>query len=170
MITTDRRIEHKLGKDYGIVPIHLEHKYSIKQLEDIYQRINDILYYFSYLYVGKDAREYLLTKIEECGNDLNNLNMPLAKVKRKEELLDKLRDMYLNVKKIPSYDSSNFFTLENKMAAFQVSKYLKEKKQGLTDEQKIKWLKNNKMFSLVYTPSESLKSVQDELLADYKID
>lgn len=169
MLTTEKRIEHKLGKEYGITPIHLEHKYSIKQLEDIYQRINDILFYFSYLYVGKDARQYLLTKIEECGKDLTNLNMPLAKVKRKEELLDKLRDVYVAVKKIPSYDSSNFDILEDKMSGYQVSKYLKEKKQGLTDEQKIKWLKNNKMFSLVYTPSESLKSVQNELLKEFEL-
>ena len=160
---------HQLGKDYGITPIKLENKYSTKEMDEILKDINDVLYFFSYLFIGKSAREYILNKLEDAGKKLNNYSPPIPKAQRKKELLEKLRELYRNVKKILPYDSPNFNNLELKMSGFLVAKFVKQKQQGLTVDDKLYWLKTINTFSQVYTPSESLISVNNELLNYFKI-
>lgn len=164
------RFTHKLGKDIGISPIHLKEKYSNKEIDQVLYNINDVLYFFNTLYINSKARQYIMDKLVEYGNDLNNINnftVGDKKIERKKELLKKMRELYSSLKSNYIFDDEYFNNLVEKMGKYRLSRFIKDKQNGLTDEQIWKYIRENKIFYEVYGQDKSVKSIQDELLKQY---
>lgn len=166
------RFNHSKGKDLGISPIHLENKYSNKEIDAVFYKVNDLLYFFCTLYISMEAKTYVIKKLIEYGNELNNINnftVGDRKIDRKKELLSKMRELYTNLKHNHIHNDDFFSDLVKSMGKYRLSKFLKDKEEGLTDEQIWKWIKENKIFTDVYGLDKSVKSIQDELLKPYTI-
>lgn len=161
----------KKFNEYGVTPIHLENKYSVKELDEVLKNINWLFFNFSYLYAGKRATEFLMNEIVDAGKKIKAINWPLSKgtndKSRKEELLRKLREIYQNLTLVQKIDDKNFDTLQDKMANFQVSKYLKAKENGMDDDAKLEWIKWLNTFTKAYKPNHNLISIQLELLKGF---
>ena len=166
------RFNHSTGKQLGISPIHLTEKYSNKEIDAVLYKVNDILYFFNTLYISMEAKTYILNKLKEYGNDLNNVNnftVGDRKIDRKKELLSKMREIYSSLKHTSIHNDEYFSNLIEKMGKYRLSRFLKDKESGLTDEQIWKWIKENKLFTDIYGQDKSVKSIQDELLKPYTI-
>ena len=74
----------KLGKDIDVMPIKLVNKYSTKELNELYLKINELLYFYSTLYITPKTQAYLINKIVEYGKQLKNITWPMNKGERKE--------------------------------------------------------------------------------------
>lgn len=167
------RFTHKLGKDIGISPIQLKEKYSNKEIDQVLYNINDLLYFFCTLYINTKALSYIINKLIEYGNDLNNINnftVGDKKIDRKKELQSKMRELYKKLKSesLNIHNDEYFNNLVEKMGKYRLSRFLKDKQNGLTDEQIWKYIKDNKIFYEVYGQDKSVKSIQDELLRKYE--
>lgn len=165
------RFNHSTGKQLGISPIHLENKYSNKEIDSVLYKVNDLLYFFCTLYISMEAKTYILNKLKEYGNDLNNVNnftVGDKKIDRKKELLSKMRELYINLKHQSIHNDDYFSDLVEKMGKYRLSRFLKDKEEGLTDEQIWKYIRENKIFADVYGQDKSVKSIQDELLRKYE--
>lgn len=160
---------YKKGNELGISPIKLDNKNSTKQLDELYYHINNILYYFSILYIDKQAQKYILDEIIDVGNRVKDISWPLAKGNRKAELLTKLREKYKEISSNSPIVDDSFFLIVDKMGKFQLSKFIKNKENGLNDEDKLKWLKNNKMFVKIYGYNSSIASISKEILKEFEI-
>lgn len=164
------RFTHKLGKDIGISPIHLKEKYSNKEIDQVLYNINDVLYFFNTLYINSKARQYIMDKLIEYGNDLNNINnftVGDKKIDRKKELLSKMRELYSSLKSNIIFDDEYFSNLVEKMGKYRLSRFIKDKESGKVDEWK--YIQENKLFVDVYGKNHSVKSIQDELFNKYSI-
>lgn len=164
------RYNHSTGKELGIYPIHLENKYSNKEIDTVLYKLNDLLYFFCTLYINTKALSYIINKLIEYGNDLNNINdftVGDKKIDRKKELQSKMRELYMNLKHQSIHNDEYFGNLIEKMGKYRLSRFLKDKQNGLTDEQIWKYIRENKMFYEVYGQDKSVKSIQDELLKQY---
>ena len=159
-------MEKKFFKDYGVEVIHLQNKYSVKELDDVLKELNWYFYRFSYLYAGRKAAEFLMKIIEEAGIKIKNITWPMSKGtgtnSRKEELLTKLRDIYKSIKFITDDDKE----LEEKVSKMQIAKYLKVKNE-LTIDDKLEWIKWLFIFSKAYTPNQKLIELQSEILKQF---
>lgn len=156
----------KLGKDLGISPLKFSNKYSTKELEELIKKLQDILYFFSTLYITQKAKDYLLEKLIEIGKATNDIVWPIEKGKRKEELRKKLTELYYSIKNYcPTNDYSKTCVFEWKMNQYLTSRFINEKKvAGMTDDFAIKWIKLIKQFFRIYGVNKCLKSCYDECL------
>lgn len=86
----------------------------------------------------------------------------------KNEIINKLRESYVKIREYNDYDSiKDNMSKEEKMSAYFVARFIKDKNEGLlTVEKRLKLIKDIKYFSNFYCISSSLESVQKELL-DY---
>ena len=166
-------MEIKRLKDLGINPIKLDSKYGNKEIDNILHKANDFLFFFNLLYITDTAKAYIQSQIKVFGTDLKNVSISLAQKSssRKEELRTKLLDIYqkLNSYYPPSDNDINVVGIVEKMNRMQVAMFLKEKKEGLDNEDKFKWLRKIQMFSNAYDVSDGLKSVNNEILDSFKI-
>ena len=108
-----------------------------------------------------------MQKLTEYGTELNSINnftVGDKKIDRKKELLSKMRNLYSSLKSTTIHNDEYFYLLVEKMGKYRLSKFIKDKETGLTDEQTWKYLKENKIFSEVYGVDKSVKSIQDEIL------
>lgn len=163
-------MSYSLGKDIGIAPIKLENKYSTKELNQIHLKVNELLYFYSTLFITDKAKEYLLEKIVQLGNELKTIDWPLSKGKRKEELRAKLGEVYkslLNYK--TNGDKDRLYMIESNMNKYLTSRFLKDKKLLLTDDVAFKWIKIIRQFALTYRVDSNLVSVQNECLEWLKV-
>ena len=78
------------------------------------------------------------------------------------ELYKKLKSESLNI-----HNDEYFNNLVEKMGKYRLSRFLKDKQNGLTDEITWKYIRENKIFYEVYGQDKSVKSIQDELLKQY---
>lgn len=166
------RYNHNTGKQLGISPIHLENKYSNKEIDSVLYKVNDLLYFFCTLYINTKALSYIINKLIEYGNDLNNINnftVGDKKIDRKKELQSKMRELYKKLKSesLNIHNDEYFNNLVEKMGKYRLSRFIKDKQNGLTDEQIWKYIRENKIFYEVYGQDKSVKSIQDELLKQY---
>lgn len=158
-------MSYSLGKDIGLMPIKLENKYSTKELNEIHLKANELFYFYSTLFITDKAKEYLLEKILQLGNELKNIDWPLSKGKRKEEFRTKLGEIYkslLNYK--TNGDKDRLYMIESNMNKYLTSRFLKDKKLLLTDDVAFKWIKIIRQFALTYRVDSNLVSVQNECL------
>lgn len=158
-------MSYSLGKDIGIAPIKLENKYSTKELNEIHLKVNELLYFYSTLFITDKAKEYLLEKIVQLGNELKTIDWPLSKGKRKEELRAKLGEVYkslLNYK--TNGDKDRLYMIESNMNKYLTSRFLKDKNLLLTDDVAFKWIKIIRQFALTYRVDSNLVGVQNECL------
>lgn len=164
-------MSYSLGKDIGLVPIKLENKYSTKELNEIHLKANELLYFYSTLYITDKAKEYLINKIIELGNELKSIDWPLSKGKRKEEFRTKLGIIYkslLNYK--TNGDKDRLYMIESNMNKYLTSRFLKEKKENrFTEDIAFKWIKIIRQFALTYRVDINLVGVQDECLEWLKV-
>ena len=65
----------KLGKELGIIPIKLNTKYSNKEIDSILERVNEILYFFNFLYYNSRVAEYVKQNIANLGQQLKNISI-----------------------------------------------------------------------------------------------
>lgn len=166
------RYNHSTGKQLGISPIHLENKYSNKEIDSVLYKVNDLLYFFCTLYINTKALSYIINKLIEYGNDLNNINnftVGDKKIDRKKELQSKMRELYKKLKSesLNIHNDEYFNNLVEKMGKYRLSRFLKDKESGKVDEWK--YIQENKLFTDVYGKNDSVKSIQDELLSKYAI-
>lgn len=160
-------VTYSLGKDIGIKPIHL--KSSTREMNEILEDINEYLFFFSYLYIGDSTKSLLKEKIREIGLKLKEMDVPLAKANGKQEFREKLLEIYNSLDKYTCYYTDRWKMLEDKMNNFQVSKYLKEKKEGMTIKQQLEWLYKINLFKQAYNLNDNLISVNNELLNNFKL-
>ena len=158
----------KTGKEIGLLPIKLKNKYGSKEIDNLQKEINELLYFFYFKYVNKTAKNYLLQMLIQFGIDLKNIDQPLAKKSssKKDELIEILRKYYTTLK---AYYPDEDIELEQKMSKMVVSQYLKAKKEGFPFKDYLEWLYNIKLFASLYTVTDSLKSVQKEIIKNFEI-
>ena len=156
----------ELGKNVGIKPLsNFYNKTTNNELDKLLYDINDKLYFFSTLFVNIKVKNYLLKEIENTANSVKSVS---GVDKRKAEFITKLRDVYSTLKKYHDNSSTaDSVDKEERMNGYLVAKYLKDKKNVLTIEQKLEWIKTIKYFSDFYPVFENLKSVQVELLKEF---
>lgn len=151
----------KKGIDYGLSPIKLEEKKGGKEVAELQKTVNGLLFFFSYLYINRKAHDYI------C----KNLQMLMDKVKA---LPDSPRERELYRKMLMLYQSYIHEDLEldedpatiERMHRYRVSSFLRAKEQGITVDERIKLIRENKLYNKLYGSSESLSKTQKELL-DY---
>lgn len=158
---------HKLGKDWNIKPISkLNFKQSNEEIDKILYDVNDKLYFFNSLYMNSTGRTYLLNLLKDSGEKLKTIN---KNVERRNEILNRLRDLYKDVLNIPLINDEYFSELVKKMGEYKMSLFIKDKKTGLTDENIYKWLKYNRLFYEIYGYNSSIESIQRELLKKFLV-
>lgn len=157
-------------KDLNILVIKPETKYSNKTIDAILEKINDILYFFCFLFINNKAKQYMLLQFVELGQELSNVDVQRAndgQSKRKMEILNTLRSYYTTLKGYCPDDDANTIT---KMNQFLVSQFLKQKKDSKKDEQfYFEWLHKTKKFSQFYETTESFKGINNECREYFKI-
>ena len=159
------RITHKLGKDWNIKPISkLNFKQSNEEIDKILYYVNDKLYFFNSLYMNSTGRTYLLNLLKDSGEKLKTIN---KNVERRNEILDRLRELYKEVLKIPLINDEYFSELVKKMGQYKMSLFIKNKKEGLSEEDIFKWIRYNKLFYDIYGFDNNICSIQNELLKKY---
>lgn len=170
------RVNHYKGIDIGVEPIKLENHHSNQQIDIILYDINDILYFFRNLYLNWDARKMIQDKLTVSADKLKQISFPLAKSKelnaRRNEILEKMRAIYQNLKKVSVASDANWDNIVENMGKFKLSQFIKQKKDainGLTPVSKHKWLEDNLLFTKVYGYNESIESIQNELIKSYRI-
>lgn len=166
------RQHHKLAKDWNIKPIaNLKNKNTNKEIEEILYDINDKLYFFNNLYINSKGRMYLLNLFKDSADKLNKLSFTREskQIDRKNEILDRLRELYKTVSNIPSYDDEYFNKLVQNMGKFKMALFIKEKNAGLTEENIFKWIRYNKLFYDIYGFDNNIKSIQEELLKKFLV-
>lgn len=160
----------KLGKDIDVTPIKLENKYSTKELNELYLMINELLYFYSTLYITPTTKSYLIDKIVEYGNQLKNITWPMNKGKRKDELRTKLGVIYKSLLSYyPNDTSDRIWSIEFNMNKYITSKFLKDKQNGMTDDIAFKYIKTIRQFATTYKVASNLISVQNECLDYLKV-
>lgn len=160
----------KLGKDIDVTPIKLENKYSTKELNELYLKINELLYFYSTLYITPTTKTYLIDKIVEYGNQLKNITWPMNKGKRKDELRTKLGVVYKSLSSYyPNDTSDRIWSIEFNMNKYITSKFLKDKQNGMTDDIAFKYIKTIRQFATTYKVASNLISVQNECLDYLKV-
>ena len=161
----------KLGKELGVLPLKFISKYSTKELEELIKEANDLLYFFSTLFITFEAKLFIQEKLIEIGTRLKDINWPIAKGKRKEEFREKLLEIYSKVLRYSvTNDSAYTRSIIDSMNSYLVSSFIYDKKtNGINEEMVFKWLKKIKLFSEVYAVKENLLSVQKECLDFWKI-
>ena len=91
---------------------------------------------------------------------------------RRNEILEKMRTIYQNLKKVAVANDANWNSIVENMGKFKLSQFIKQKKDainGLTPVSKHKWLEDNLLFTKVYGYNESIESIQNELIKSYRI-
>lgn len=160
----------RLGKDIDVMPIKLVNKYSTKELNELYLKINELLYFYSTLYITPKTQAYLINKIVEYGKQLKNITWPMNKGERKNELRTKLGIVY---KALSSYYPTETYeriqSVENNMNKYITSKFLKDKQNGMTDDIAFKYIKTIRQFAITYKVASNLISVQNECLDYLKV-
>lgn len=163
-------MSYSLGKDIGIAPIKLENKYSTKELNEIHLKVNELLYFYSTLFITDKAKEYLLEKIVQLGNELKSIVWPLSKGKRKEEFRTKLGEIYKSLLDYKTNgDKDRLYMIESNMNKYLTSRFLKDKNLLLTDDVAFKWIKIIRQFALTYRVDSNLVGVQNECLEWLKV-
>lgn len=154
-----------LGNSIGVKPIKLECKYSNKEIDEIYHNINDYLFYFAYLYITPKARDFLLSEIVKAGTALAQVSITCGdnKLNRRKELQDKLREIYKSLK---AYHPVEEEGIVEGMAKGRLARWIKEKDK-VTEEESIKWMKENKLFTKIWGPTVQVKSIQDDIFHKY---
>lgn len=155
----------ELGKNLNIFPVRLENKYSIKEIDEILEEVNDTLYFFANKYINDKAKDYIKSKLATLGEKLHNVPTNGDRTARKKELLDKMRDIYRGLNRYTP--ETNPAQIEN-MCKYILAYYLKRKAE-LTDEDKFKYLRDNKLFCDIYGYSERIDSIQKEIIADFSL-
>lgn len=152
-------------RDLEIHCIVPDNKYSNKQIDNILSGINSIIYFFYFLYINTRAKETILSDFRRLGKELSEISLPKGddgKIKRKNELLSKLRNYY---KKLNSYVPDDNEDTIKRTNQYLVSQFIKEKKEKeLTelDDFYMEWLRKTKDFSRCYNTTLSLKTVNKE--------
>ena len=161
----------KKGSEIGINPISLKNKIKTKEIEKILVNLNEVFYFFSTLLISKSLKEYILNELKQYGTELNKLNVEGKTNETKKELLDILREKYSSIKKYTYLISQEEeMEIDRKVNGCLVARFLKDKNNNyLTTENKLKWIKNIKLFSQFYCISKSLESVQNELIKDFVV-
>lgn len=158
----------KTLKEIGLPPIKLKNKYGDKNIDNILKEINELLYFFNYKYVNQTAKEYLLKMLIQFGIELKNIDQPLAKKSssKKDELIEILRKYYTTLR---IYYPDEDIELEQKMSKMMVAQYIRHKKEGFKFRDYLDWLYNIKLFASLYTVTDSLRSVQNEIIKNFVI-
>ena len=169
------RVNHKIGKDIGIKPIKLENHKTCKEIDEILYEVNDLLYFFSFLYLNSSARATILASLKTNAEKLKALSFPRATSTewnaRRDEILQKMREIYRSVEKeVDIEDDVNWDACLIKMSKMKMSMFLKDKQENKLDDKTIyNWLTDNLYFTKVYGVTPQIKSIQDELLNHFKI-
>lgn len=170
------RVNHYKGIDIGVEPIKLENHYSNQDIDIILYDINDMLYFFRNLYLNWDVRKMIEAELIVSADKLKRLNFPLAKSKElnamRNEILEKMRTIYQNLKKVAFANDANWNNIVENMGKFKLSQFIKSKKDsicGLTPSSKHKWLEDNLLFTKAYGYNESVESIQNEIIKSYRI-
>ena len=160
----------KLGKDIEVKPIKLENKYSTKELNDIYTKVNELLYFYSTLYITTKAKQYIIKRIVEWGNELKDIVWPMSKGKRREELRNKMGVIYKAlVQYNPNEDKDKEIAIEFNMNKYLTSRFIYDKQNGMTEEIAFKWIKTIRQFAQTNRVDNNLISVQNECLDWLKV-
>lgn len=170
------RVNHYKGVEVGVEPIKPKNHIANQEMNFILYEINDYLYFFRNLYLNWDVRKMIQDKLTISADKLKQISFPLAKAKelnaRRDEILDKMRVIYQNLKKVSVANDANWDNIVESMGKFRLSMFLKQKKEsinGLTPETKHKWLEDNLLFTKAYGYNESVESIQNEIIKSYKI-
>ena len=157
----------KTGKDLGIMPLKLQNKVSNKELDELFNNIQDEIYFFGLLYYNKSVKQYMMDKLTDVGKKISQLSVNEMVGKRKQELLQVLRKYYQILKK---YEVDDDIEQEAKMSKFQVSMFLREKQTPVEFEEfYIKWLKKLHKLNTFYVLGDSLKSVNKECIQYFEL-
>lgn len=161
----------KKGSEIGINPISLKNKIKTKEIEKILVNLNEVFYFFSTLLISKSLKEYILNELKQYGTELKELDVNGKANDTKEELLGVLREKYISIKNYTYLISqAEELDLDRKVNSCLVARFLKDKNNNyLTTENKLKWIKNIKLFSQFYCISKSLEGVQNELIKDFVV-
>lgn len=152
----------KKGKEIGVRPIKLENKFSNRVLDAIQSETNSMLFDYCLLYMTNGMKEYLLQRLSEFGERLQEI----PSNPRKEELLTKMREIYRELK---GYYSDDDRETIRRMNGFLVSEFLREKNDGLTEEVAVKWLRRIKTLSNLMPIERNLLGVHKECLEYFSI-
>lgn len=152
----------KKGKEIGLSPIKCENKQGNDCLRDYHYRINDILYPLGYQYISSGKQARVLNQLASICKEIKECEFPQSCQAKKEEILERCRTIYKNLK---AYDSDDDEQQSVSVVKYQVSKYLKDKREGnLNIDSLVKYLIENKEIANDYCVTNSLKSVQNEIL------
>lgn len=165
------RVTYNFGKTIGVEPItNLKNKYSNYGIDKALYDINDTLYFFKNLYITSKAKKYLMEKITAVATELNNLELEEKKKARRNEIVDRLREIYKGVSKQPNMDDERFPKLVGDMGKFRLAIFLKDKENDrLNKNLTIKYLYENLLFTQIYGKEEHVQSIQKELLNNFDI-
>ena len=157
------------GKDIGISPIKLKNKNSLKELDEIFEEIQNEIYLFGLLLYTTSVKQYMLDKLTDAGTRLNNVSISRGnegQIRRKMELLQVLREYYHKLKSYYPVDKPDNI---ERMCKFLVCMYLKDKENREGEEFYLEWLRKLHKLSTFYTFNKSLSSVYDEIINYFKI-
>lgn len=147
------------GEEIDIRPIKCINKESNECLTDYVYRLNGILYPLTKRYITNKAKERLLGQLKEICTELSSTDFPARCKPKKEEILEKCRDIYGNVRIYVSDDNP---TQCQAVVKYATSQYLRNKPQD--DEDILKMLQANKQIAEDYGSNTAFKKMQDELI------
>lgn len=157
-------------KDLEIQLIKPKTHYSNKEIDNILEMVNSVLYFYYFLFINQKVKEALLTNIQQFATDLKTINLTVGdkKIERRNEILESLRDYY---KKLKSYAPDDNLQVITKMNQFLVSQFIREK-ENVTDLDSfyMNWLQKTKKFSEYYPTTDSFRSINNECINYFKID
>ena len=161
-------------KDLEISVIKPQNHNSTKELDFILESINDIIYFFYFLFISKSSKDYIYTKFVEFGQQLNVMEVSDKQQIRLNEILNVLRKYF---KILRDYKPDDDAETIRKMNNFFTSQFLREKRElegkdsnsNDWDTLYQNWLIKTKQFAKYYPVEKCLQSVNQECLEYFKI-
>lgn len=158
-------------KDLEISVIKPQNHISTKELDSILESLNDIIYFFYFLYISESSKKYIYSKFIEYGQQLNIMELSDKQNARRNEILNTLRKYF---KILKEYEPDNDAETIKRMNHFFTSQFLKEKRElenknsNSNDWETFyqNWIIKTKQFSKYYPIEKCLKSVNQECI-DY---
>ena len=161
-------------KDLEISVIKPQNHNSTKELDFILESLNDIIYFFYFLFISKSSKEYIYNKFIEIGQELNTMELTDKQNSRRNEILNTLRKYYKILKDYKPDDDAETI---RKMNNFFTSQFLREKRELENKDSNSNdwdtlyqnWLIKTKQFAKYYPVEKCLQSVNQECINYFTI-
>lgn len=160
----------KVGKEIGLLPIRLENKIGCEELRKIHFKINDLLYDHCTRLISYDCASILSDAFCEIGIELKALEVPNKAEPKKNELLAKLREKVLLLRKYKnSTDSIATKTDNSRIYKRCLAKYMRIKDQESLElyieclQENLKAYHNG-LYGADHATLRELRTLQEEIV------